>query len=109
MNKIYLKEFLWVKVGLGVLVLISLLSIPAFAENEQKIIKLKMPKIREKAVLTLAPNVPLPIQRKEPAVVEVHLNSSVKKTEIKLGVAYQYWTFNDDVQGHLSVFASGMF
>ncbi len=96
MSKTYLKEFLWLKVGLCVFVLLSFLTFTAFAENKEKI---AMPKIREKAVLTFAPNVPMPIQRKEPAVVEVHLNSSVKKVEIKPGIIYQYWTFNDAVPG----------
>src|SRR3990167_6246172 len=96
MSKVYLKKFSRLKVGLGVLVLLPFLSFTASAENKQKI---KMPKIREKAVLTFAPNVPPPIQRKGPAVVEVYLDSSVKKTEIKPGVTYQYWTFNDDVPG----------
>ncbi len=96
MNKTYSKEFSWLKVGLGVFILLSFLSSNVFADNKEKI---AMPKIREKAVLTFAPNVPAPIQRKVPAVVEIHLNSSVKKVQIKPGVTYQYWTFNDDVPG----------
>src|SRR3989338_860765 len=59
----------------------------------------KMPKLREKAVLTYAPEVPAPIKRTKPAIVEVHLNSSVEKTEIKPGVFYEYWTFNGQVPG----------
>ena len=58
-----------------------------------------MPKFREKAVLTSAPEVPAPIQRKQPAIVEVHFDSSVKKVEIKPAVFYEYWTFNGDVPG----------
>ncbi len=99
MNRIYVKEFLWIKVSLIVFILASLLSLPAFAEDKQKIGKFPLPKIREKAVLTFAPNVPPPLRRKEPAVVEIHLNSNVKKVEIKPGVTYQYWTFNDGVPG----------
>jgi len=61
--------------------------------------KMELPALKEKALLTMAPEVPPPIQRKEPAVVEVHLNSSVKTVEIKTGVQYKYWTFNDEVPG----------
>lgn len=96
MNKFYLKKFSWLKVGLGVLVLLPFLNLTASAGNKEKV---TMPKLKEKAVLTFAPNTPPPIKRREPAVVEVQLNSSVKKTEIKPGVTYQYWTFNDDVPG----------
>lgn len=99
MNKIHSREFLGRKIGLSVLVLALFLNFRAFAEEKQKLAEFKLPKIREKAVLIFAPNVPPPISRKEPAVVEVHLNSSVKKVEIKPGVTYSYWTFHDDVPG----------
>lgn len=46
----------------------------------------RVPSLREVAPLTFAPEVPPPIDRREPAIVEVHLNSSVAKTEIKTGV-----------------------
>ena len=59
----------------------------------------RLPKIREQAVLTYAPEVPPPIQRQGPAVIEVHLNSSVRTEEIKPGLRYKYWTFNDHVPG----------
>lgn len=61
--------------------------------------KMALPAIKEKALLTFAPEVPPPIQRKEPAIVEVHLNSSIKMTEIKPGVQYEYWTFDGEVPG----------
>ena len=54
---------------------------------------------REKAILTFAPEVPLPLKRRNPALVEVYLNSQVNKAEIKPGVFYQYWTFNGQVPG----------
>ena len=58
-----------------------------------------LPSLREQAQLTVAPEVPPPITRRQPAVVEIHLNSSVKNMEIKPGVFYKYWTFNDEVPG----------
>lgn len=61
--------------------------------------KMALPVLKEKARLTFAPEVPSPIQRKEPAIVEVHLNSSVEMTEIKTGVHYKYWAFNGQVPG----------
>ena len=59
----------------------------------------KMPTLREKAVLTSAPEVPAPIKRTKSAIVEVYLNSGVKKVEIKPGVFYEYWAFNEQVPG----------
>ena len=61
--------------------------------------KMALPTLKERARLTFAPEVPPAIQRKEPAIVEVHLNSGVETTEIKLGVQYKYWTFNGQVPG----------
>src|SRR3989338_7763331 len=57
------------------------------------------PQAREKAVLTYAPEVPPPITRKSPAIVEIYLNSSRKIAEIKQGLKYEFWTFNDHVPG----------
>lgn len=54
---------------------------------------------REQAQLTFAPQVPSPIVRKHPAVVEVHLNSSREIMEIKKGMKYEYWTFDGHVPG----------
>ena len=60
---------------------------------------LNIPKLRLEAGMTYAPDVPPPITRKKPAVLEVHLVSSVKRMEIKPGVEYDYWTFNEHVPG----------
>ncbi|MFA5059845.1 MAG: copper-containing nitrite reductase [Candidatus Omnitrophota bacterium] len=60
---------------------------------------LRLPALTEKAILTFAPEVPPPITRKKPAVVEVRLNSSVETAEIKTGLQYKYWTFNGRVPG----------
>ena len=54
---------------------------------------------KEQAVLTYAPKVPPPIQRKAPAIVEVHLNSSVRTLELAPKITYKFWTFNDHVPG----------
>ncbi len=67
-----------------------------FAQDRQA---LKLPKLREKAILTLAPEVPPPITRKEPALVEVNLHSGRNVVEIKPGMKYEYWTFNEHVPG----------
>ena len=67
-----------------------------FAEDRQE---LKLPKLREKAILTLAPDVPPPITRKEPALVKIDLHSGRTVVEIKPGMKYEYWTFNDHVPG----------
>ena len=61
--------------------------------------QLELPSLREKAQLTFAPDVPPPITRRQPAVVDVHLNSGTKTMEIKPGVFYKYWTFNGEVPG----------
>jgi len=60
---------------------------------------LHLPQLREKQDLVFAPHVPPPITRNMPAVVEVHMTSTVKRMEIKSGVHYDYWTFNDHVPG----------
>lgn len=61
--------------------------------------KMTLPTLKEEARLTFVPEVPPPIQRKESAIVEVHLDSSVETVEIKPGVQYKYWTFNGEVPG----------
>jgi len=94
-----LKRNLLKKINGSIFILVIFFSLSAFAEGQQKVNKVVLPKLREKAVLTFAPNVPPPIQRKKPAVVEVYLKSNAKNVEIKPGVIYQYWTFNDDVPG----------
>src|SRR3989338_9919345 len=67
--------------------------------HAQEKIHLRLPDLREKVVTTFAPEVPPPIKRKRPAVVEVYLNSSVETKEIKQGLKYKYWTFNGHVPG----------
>ena len=71
----------------------------AFAAKKDQPQGYPLPKLREKAVLTYAPDVPAPIQRKQSAVVEVRLNSGMKTVEIKPGVTYEYWLFNEHVPG----------
>ncbi len=68
----------------------------AFADEKQA---MKFPKLREKAVLTFAPEVPPPMTRKQPALVEVNLYSGRNVVEIKPGMKYEYWTFNEHVPG----------
>ncbi len=51
------------------------------------------------AQLTYAPEVPPPITRKQPSIVQVHLDSSVKVMELSAGVQYKFWTFNGHVPG----------
>ncbi len=48
----------------------------------------------ETAQLTLAPNVPPPIRRKEAAVVKVYLNAGYETAEIAPKLRYVFWTFN---------------
>ena len=74
------------------------LAAGSWAQDKPKY-SLKLPKIREKAVLTFAPQVPPPIVRKKPATVVVDLVSGVKEMEIKTGEFYKYWTFNEHVPG----------
>lgn len=85
MNKILLiLAFIW-----GV-------TTPSAAEDRQK---LNLPSLREQAVLTYAPQVPPPITRRQPALVEIHIKSSRKVMEIKPGKQYEFWTFDDHVPG----------
>lgn len=60
---------------------------------------INVPELRERAQLTFAPDVPPPLKRKTPALVEIHLEAVIKRTEIKPGVMYDYWTFNGEVPG----------
>lgn len=86
----------------GGLVLITGLafgSTTVFADKVPANSKAKLPKIREMAILTPAPEVPPPITRRKPAIVEVHLVSGIDRVEIKPGVTYDYWTFNQQMPG----------
>ncbi|MDP2653168.1 MAG: multicopper oxidase domain-containing protein [Candidatus Omnitrophota bacterium] len=110
------------KMMLGMIVMSLLPLIGAGTGWAQDRVHLRLPALREKAIVTYAPEVPPPIKRKKPAVVEVHLNSSVQIAEIKQGLQYKYWTFDDHVPGpfirarvgdtleihHTSTDASGM-
>ncbi len=55
--------------------------------------------LREKAHLTFAPEVPPPMTRRKPAVVEVHLESGVKVMPLGPNVQYKFWTFNGHIPG----------
>ena len=52
-----------------------------------------------KAELTYAPNVPPPITRHEPAIVEVDLTAGHKVMTLSSPDKYQFWTFNDHTPG----------
>lgn len=51
------------------------------------------------APMAYAPAVPPPITRSQPAVLEVHLETTVKTITLATGVSYEAWTFNDSVPG----------
>ncbi len=54
---------------------------------------------RVAADLTYAPNVPPPLTRHEPALVEVHLTATHKLMPLTTYAGYHFWTFNDHVPG----------
>jgi len=54
----------------------------------------------EKAVLTVAPNVPPPITRSHATKVIVELESQEIVKRLADGVNYTFWTFGGDVPGH---------
>jgi copper-containing nitrite reductase len=54
---------------------------------------------REQAQLTFAPDVPPPIGRRPPAIVEVHLTSGVFTNQLKGEIKYAYWSFNGHTPG----------
>ena len=74
-----------------------ILTLPFYIGEAQASSGARLP--RETAVLTFAPEVPPPITRKEPAVVEIHLDSSMETSELAPGVKYHFWTFNGRVPG----------
>ncbi|MFN8545630.1 MAG: copper-containing nitrite reductase [Candidatus Binatia bacterium] len=51
------------------------------------------------APISSAPNVPPPISRAAPAMLEVHLDTSVQTITLATGVSYDAWTFNAQVPG----------
>jgi copper-containing nitrite reductase len=54
---------------------------------------------REQAQLTYAPDVPPPITRHQPAIVEVHMTGGVVTNQLKGDVKYAFWTFNGHTPG----------
>lgn len=86
--------------------LLSAVALAHAAETEGVTVKSPGVKIvdpevvgEERAVLTQAPNVPKPIQRKQPTkvIVELEVREVVKK--MADGVDYLFWTFGGDVPG----------
>jgi len=53
----------------------------------------------EKAILTVAPNVPPPITRRHPALVKVDLTTDVRKIQLNAKYKYEGWTFNGSIPG----------
>lgn len=92
------------QVVLITLLTISLLSVTIFCHASEKEeakskFQFNFPKLREKAILTYAPEVPPPITRRQPAVVEVHMASLRKVMDVKKGKQYEFWTFDGHVPG----------
>jgi copper-containing nitrite reductase len=54
---------------------------------------------REQAQLTYAPDVPPPITRRRPAIVEVHFEGGRKVMPLGGGAKYEFWTFNGHTPG----------
>ncbi len=98
-SKYYLLSLIFL-VGLG----LTWLVIASHAANRKGLIKtskvvIHAPKLKEKAILTYAPNVPPPMTRRHPALVEIHMISTRKVMKVKGEKEYEYWTFNDHVPG----------
>lgn len=51
------------------------------------------------APMAYAPDVPPPIERSTPALLEVHLETKATTITLESGVTYEAWTFNDTVPG----------
>lgn len=58
-----------------------------------------MPTVHEKATLTYAPNVPPPITRRSPAIVDVTIDSRRQVMTVAPNATYEYWTFDGHVPG----------
>ncbi|KFY40010.1 hypothetical protein V494_03703 [Pseudogymnoascus sp. VKM F-4513 (FW-928)] len=54
---------------------------------------------REQAVLTAAPNVPPPITRDYPVLLQVPMVTATKEAQLTSQYKYEQWTFNDMVPG----------
>jgi len=55
--------------------------------------------LRVQAQLTYLPDVPPPITRRRPAIVEVHLEGGRKLMPLGGGAKYEFWTFNGHTPG----------
>ncbi|KAJ5512223.1 hypothetical protein N7463_001775 [Penicillium fimorum] len=64
-------------------------------ENPQNISNLPV----EEAILTSAPNVPPPITRDHPVLLQVPLTTSIKSKQLTSQYKYEQWTFNGTVPG----------
>ncbi|KAJ4287134.1 hypothetical protein N0V88_007756 [Collariella sp. IMI 366227] len=53
----------------------------------------------EQAILTSAPNVPPPIERDYPVLLQVPMTTTTKMTQLTAPYKYEQWTFNDTVPG----------
>jgi nitrite reductase (NO-forming) len=81
-------------VVLAVIMSGGLLLLPARDASSQA-----RPAPASEAVVTLAPNVPPPITRRDPAKVVVHLEIRELTMPISDGVDYTFWTFGGQVPG----------
>lgn len=54
---------------------------------------------REEAILTTAPNVPPPITRNHPVLLQVSLTTMTRLAQLSNQYKYEQWTFNDTVPG----------
>lgn len=55
--------------------------------------------VHEPASIAYAPNVPPPITRRTPAIVDLDLTATRKVMEVAPGATYEFWTFNDHAPG----------
>ena len=77
---------------IGILSMVFTGALPATAKPKRE-----LPVVE--AAVTYAPEVPPPITRKKPAIVRVHLDSSVEVMPLGSGYQYEFWTFNGHVPG----------
>ena len=81
-----------VRLGIIGILLVGCGAPAAFAKHQEK-----LPVVE--AQITYAPEVPMPITRKKPAIVRVHLDSSMKIMPLSGETKYPFWMFNDHVPG----------
>ncbi len=78
----------------------AFVAVPAFAADELPSATASLAELpREEAVLGVAPNVPPPITRRQPARVVVNLEVRELTRRLADGVDYVFWTFGGDVPG----------